>query len=145
MEDAPSPAPAPLILTKELRELQGVGGWLMWFCIVLIFIQPVIYLAEAAQNPDLLIITLDLALAALSATTGILLYRTNPAAFSWLWWYFGVLVVIAVLSFMANYFDENEVSFRDKIQPFRTLFFTAVWFSYFKVSKRVLATFGRNL
>jgi len=162
---APAPAPIstsgsldptsarPAISDPELRSLKGVGGWLLFFCIALLIIQPVANFFEAAGDPVALVIAF--LLSALSITTSIMLILEKPSAFAWLWSYFGVFAAIMVLGLTATLVggavtgetgpDAAESKMREVLVMIRGLGFVALWLSYFKRSKRVRATFGRNL
>jgi hypothetical protein len=139
------PAPPPLVMTKELMELRGVGGWLMWFCVVVGFFQPLSFIAEIINSPDTLVVLVDLALVATAVTTAIMVYRVKPRAFTLLNCYFGAMLVLGALGIAGQFADDVELTTQEKLAPFRTLIFVVTWFWYFKVSKRVRVNFGRNL
>ena len=147
-------AQAPPISDPELRSLKGTGGWLLFFCIALLIIQPVVNFVSAIGDPVGLVIAFILS--GLSITTSIMLILEKRSAFAWLWWYFGVYAIVVVLAIIGTVSGganaEEAVTFADRearLREFRDLWhgivFLIVWVSYFKRSKRVRATFGRNL
>jgi hypothetical protein len=134
----------PQVLTPELMKLNGVDGWLAWFCGILILLQPIRFLGAAAKATDTLTIVLELMLAALSITTGIIIAKRKQAAFLWLKWYFGIIVGLSVVGFLGSLGDSQQtgaaiIEFVGGALP------VIIWALYFRKSKRVLATFGRNL
>jgi hypothetical protein len=141
------------ICDPELRNLKGVGGWLLFFCIVLLIVQPAAIFIEASGDPAGLVIAF--LLSGLSMTTSIMLILEKRSALVWLWWYFGVFVTIMVLALVATIFRgpgaeeagpaANEAKITAVFLTIRGIIFVVLWVSYFKRSKRVLATFGRNL
>jgi hypothetical protein len=128
-------------LSPELQELKGIGGWLMWFCVSMIVIKPLLDFSEADLSRPVTIAFATL-LAALSLTTGITVYKRKPSAFKWLKWYFGVYLAIMLLAAAA---DASEGSSKALVGDLRGVFYVFIWVLYFTRSKRVLANFGRNL
>jgi hypothetical protein len=129
-------------LSPELERLQGIGGWLMWFCFVLIFLQPLMNFSEAVRDSSISALVFAIFLSALSITTGTLVYRRKPAAFPWLKWYFGVYLAIMVLAAVG---EASQGFSKGMLGEVRGVLFVLVWGSYFMKSKRVFANFGRNL
>ena len=126
-------------------ELKGIGGWLLFFCISLTVLSPLLTLARLGNSRFELGSLFDLALAALGAVTGVMMWSVHPRAFVFLWIYFGLTVGLQLLGivsiFLANQGPDNEPMF-----PFiRGFISILIWFLYFKQSDRVQATFGRNL
>jgi hypothetical protein len=160
---APAPAPAVLAPTdsaqampisdSELRNFRGVGGWLLFFCIALLIVQPAANFIEAAGDPVALVMAF--LLSGLSMTTSIMLILEKRSAFGWLWWYFALYAVLMVLGLVGAIFAATgareagpaagEAAIKDIFSMIRGIGFVILWVSYFKRSQRVLATFGRNL
>jgi hypothetical protein len=138
-------SPAPVPLTPELRELQGIGGWLLWFCIAVGLFQPLVLLLEAYREGQPTVVIIDIVLIGVCITPVILISRRSQLAFPWLYAFFIVRAVMALLTIVGNSADDVELTAAEKLSPFRTLVSLAIWFWYFKVSKRVYANFGRNL
>ena len=143
--------PKPAMSDPELRSLKGVGGWLLFFCIALLIIRPVMDFASAGGDPAGLAIAF--VLSALSITTGIMLLLEKPSAFIWLWWFFGVQAAVLALSIgviVGGFGSEDlgvtgENGIREVVNVVRGIVSLIIWLAYFKRSKRVFATFGRNL
>jgi hypothetical protein len=145
---APMYAPAYAVpLSPELAKLKGVGGWLMWFCIVLTILQPLFFAAEAIGNRGPLVVLIDVVLAAISIGTGIMVWRVEENAFTFLKVFFGVMAAMAVLAIIGGVSGGADARAKGEGfgAGFRILVFVGVWYSYFNKSKRVLATFGKNL
>ena len=88
-------------------------------------------------------------------TTSILLILEKRSALAWLWVYFGVYACVLILAIIGTIAEntnnetatpaDGEARIRAIGVVLRGIVFLIVWVSYFKRSKRVLATFGRNL
>jgi zinc-ribbon domain len=122
----------------EHPELIGVGGWLKWFCFVVTILSPLIVVAGAFS--DFTGYSLfDLGLAAYSIYTGVNVWNVSPRALRFvkvlliIHFCLGALIIIGNLGTPAANDPAGS----------RMLISSIVWFSYFKKSKRVKATFGR--
>jgi hypothetical protein len=140
----PQPVTSPI--SSRNRELQGVGGWLLFFCIALIILGPLVTLVQVMNLPnvDALGMILEFARAALGIVVGILLWNVRPIAFTLLWIYFGFVALMAVLGIIGFAVLEQKRP-EDLIVSVRALIYVTIWFLYFRKSERVRATFGRNL
>lgn len=83
-------------------------------------------------------------ISAFSITTGVMIVRKKPSAFAWLKWYFGVYLGLLLLALGAE-MSQSKVSPDTTRDLIRGAVYVAIWTSYFKKSKRVLVTFGRNM
>jgi hypothetical protein len=143
-------AQSPLPISSRDRNAQKVGGWLLFFCIVVIIVGPLSALVEVMSfsgniDADIsLAVALDLVRAVLGLVTGIFLWNVRPVAFTLLWIYFGLVALLAVLGIIGFALAELQRP-NDLTMPVRSLIYVAIWASYFHTSKRVKATFGRNL
>lgn len=134
---------APLL--PELQKLQGIGGWLLFFCIVVTVVHPLVNLAEAVATPQPGVIFLDLLLSAAAVTTGVSVWSKRSWAFTMVKTYFIIMIVVSVLIFIGAATETNvEARVDSFVTGIRVLIWVAIWWSYFRKSKRVLATFGRN-
>jgi hypothetical protein len=136
---------------KPLRkDLQGVGGWLLFFCIATTIVSPVAALnavlaseAAAQLNRGTLVTA---AFAIFGLVVGFSVWTKSSLAISMLRVYFLVLGGLALLnvSFLLavrlHAADEFTV-----LAHVRTLIFVAIWAAYFHTSERVRGTLGRNL
>ncbi|HKF23401.1 MAG TPA: DUF2569 family protein [Candidatus Angelobacter sp.] len=149
---APAPAldpssAAPIIPIR--KDLQGVGGWLLFFCIALVILGPVWLLSEvnSAAGSDLLGMVLEIAQIAFGVVVGIFVWNVRQVAFTLLWIYFGVTTVYSLLAIIGSIELTNEGQGEPMtfVYSIRSLIYVVVWFLYFRKSQRVRATFGRNL
>lgn len=137
--------------TQQVADpLRGVGGWLLLFCVGLIFIAPLYGAAEILENPtDVFVIVFDLSLAAFSIYTGITIWRIQPIALKLVKAYFIVSLVVACLAILGSFSADLKETQGKTTSPLviglRLLVYVAIWWSYFKKSARVKATFGSNL
>jgi hypothetical protein len=143
--------------------LRGVGGWLLFFCISLTMLSPLITLYRllsafgpvlrvSGTYPGLLVVTiidtvLSVGLMAFSIFAGISLWRVAPKAVSIAKAYLISLLVYSVLViplvFLAGLPSRaNAVMFQEGlIGLLRSFGYVAIWLSYLSKSKRVAATY----
>jgi hypothetical protein len=133
-------------------QLRGVEGWLLLFCVSLTILGPLINLVEILQNPnDAFIAVFDVALSAFSIYTGAVVWGVRSSALKLVKVYFIVALAVAALSILASFRTGlQEIQQQSPAQnPImvggRIFIAVAIWWSYFKKSKRVRATFGMNL
>ena len=128
--------------------LRGVGGWLLFFCIVTTIIIPLATMAEAANSNDPVVILTDVALAILAFCTGLSLWRVRTHALRWVRVYLVIgscLMMIAGLERQATYITHEPTSSIYMNPVAGAVVYAVTWWQYFRKSKRVKATFGRNL
>lgn len=132
-------------------DLVGVEGWLLLFCIWITIFSPlfevvrlVSVLRYVAANPMLL---LSVALTAYGIFTGIMLWTRNQYALTCLRIYFALVLVLALAGFFTFFRAVRFIGIGFAIVTawIRVVAFLAIWVSYFRVSKRVRATYGANL
>lgn len=144
------PAP-PAVDPADVSDYYGVRGWLLWFCLVVAVFTPVMVLASVVHEKNGLAIAIELGLAALYIYTGIGLWRIKTSALNWVEILFIVQLALVALSALATIGSKRGPWERDfSINPFLEqgilrLSHTIIWWAYFKKSKRVRATYGRNL
>ncbi|HEY7406349.1 MAG TPA: DUF2569 family protein [Candidatus Angelobacter sp.] len=137
--------PAVIGPPKRRPDLKGVGGWLLFFCVSLTVLVPLVLAFRVWASGLGWEGIFDLALAAYGVLVGIMVWNVHPRAFVLLWIYFGVTVFLLVLDIASSFFLPEEQDPGEMMQLFRALVSTIGWFLYFKKSDRVQATFGRNL
>jgi len=145
---APAAAPAPSSEEQaELERLRGVGGWLLFFAFTVTVVGPAAYLFEALNNlSEPIVVFLDLLLTALAILTGLGIWLKRQWLFGMIKLYFGTLVLLSLLVFYGASVESDEKVRFDTIRDgARMLGYVIIWSLYFRKSKRVLATFGRNL
>ncbi len=135
----------PSISSRD-RGLQGVGGWLLFFCIALIILGPLATFAEvmSLSNIDAAGMILEFARAGFGIVVGIFLWNVRPVAFTLLWVYFAFVALMGILGIIGFAVLEQKRP-EDLTVSVRALIYVVVWFLYFHQSKRVRVTFGRNL
>jgi len=105
-------------------------------------------MAEAANSNDAVLIVPDVALTILAFSTGLSLWRARPHALTWVRVYLIVgpcLAMIAGLQRQANYITYDPASSIYTNPVAGAIGYAVIWWVYFRKSKRVKATFGRNL
>lgn len=160
--EAAQAAPAGSIGSRGLP-LQGVKGWLLFFCISLTVLNPLataiglIYGLSGAgpvllQYPGLLVVTgldllLSVALAALSLYAGVSLWRIRPGALKVARMFLLIGAVYTLVSpfmgLLAGLPDAaNQVILQDALQSGgRGVVYPVLWMTYLMRSKRVAATY----
>ena len=129
---------------KRRPDLDGVGGWLLFFCITRTVLAPLVTVARLSSrglDPGSVI---DLSFTAFGVLVGIMVWIVNSSAFVLLWIYFGLSALLLLLGIAALVLS-GALGPQQMGQLFWGLAFTVIWFAYFKKSDRVQATFGRNL
>jgi hypothetical protein len=159
--DPPPPAPKPAAAVygqinwpsePETRfpparnpALRGVGGWLLFFCIALTILVPLIVFIQAWSADFGMEVLPNIVWAAFGVFVGTVVWNVHPRTFLLLWIYFGVTALLLGLAIVDFILAEEPVDMQIVTVTFRGLMYTVVWFLYFKQSDRVQATFGRNL
>jgi hypothetical protein len=146
----PSPALIPLeaqVSAAPIRrpDLKGVGGWLLFFCVSLTVLAPVLVLSRGEITDFSQTSIIDLALVAFGILVGGFVWNVHRSSFVLLWIYFGANSLLLVLAIVGYAVSEEQGQPQEIIQLVRGLVSTVIWFLYFKKSNRVQATFGRNL
>jgi len=122
-----------------------IGGWLMFFCILLIVVDPlfvmlIVWSAEPAPDNASYIVW-----AGLGIMVGIMIWNLYRHSFVWLWIYFGITALLVAVRIADLAFVESTHNFHEITLTFRSAIYSIAWFLYFKRSDRVKKTFGRNL
>lgn len=126
-------------------ELRGVGGWLLLFCVLLTILTPLGNLLTFKANSSGRWDIYYLCIIVSSLAVGIQVWRVAPDALTWVKVYFIVFSAWEVLR-IAYVVIVNHAGFDlPMVYRIRTLLWIAIWTAYFSKSKRVRATFGRNL
>ena len=150
---------------------RGVGGWLLFFIVVLVVIVPLLTLGGAVASyrearpyaetlPTLYFVTIadaliSVTLAAFGAYAGLLLWKIAPKAVETTKLYLVVRLVYAVLVAAVTGLlvaSTGEVPAESRgavygslaISAVRTLVHVGVWYAYLNNSKRVQATYGHQ-
>jgi hypothetical protein len=135
--------------------LDGVGGWLAWFCLGLfagVFSQ--IRLAVSLRTGSGIIIAfaiLGLGMAAWNLVTGISILRRSRSALRMIFIHLttgalqGAIILVAGIALLASSHGLVEEAVVLIAVGLSIVAGYAIWFWYFQVSKRVKVAFGRNL
>jgi hypothetical protein len=126
-------------LDAQQLYLAGFGGWLVYFCIAL-SVGAAIEIRRAIQSHHLTYLLTECFFAATKLILVVLIATCNRNVFRWLWFFLATQLFASLFVWfgVAN-FAVNQTAALMAIAR------AILWFWYFKQSKRVLATFGRNL
>ncbi len=133
--------PAAMLLGKK----KEIGGWLMFFCILLIVVAPlfVMFMVWSAEpGPDN---ASYIVWAGLGVLVGIMIWNLYRHSFVWLWIYFGITALLLAMRIADFIFVVPNRNFHEITLIFCSAIYSLAWFLYFKRSDRVKTTFGRNL
>jgi hypothetical protein len=141
-----------------------VGGWLLFFCLVLSVLSPLATLVAFLKTyketslffprfPRLMVIIdidvlLSLCLMTFSIYAGVWLWRVRPGAVSmakrYLFCFLGYQAIASVLPFFAGLPPEANAAMLSGVGKdfFKGVVFFAVWYAYLSSSKRVRETYG---
>lgn len=161
---APVPAPGPSLAAQP--QYKGVGGWLLLFCIGATILSPLIIAVRTialwadtatldilpAYRTIVLATTIaNVVIVAAALNAGIALWRVRPGALTAVKWFFLVLGLAILALYPVVFALQLEPTVMagaitgQTIDAVRAGIFILIWWLYFKKSKRVLATYGRNL
>jgi hypothetical protein len=87
---------------------------------------------------------LDAGVIVLGLIVGVLVWSVRPEAFKWLKVYFITVLTVAILATIGMLVTGDDGGSGGTTVVMRYVFHVAVWWPYFKRSKRVRATFGSN-
>ncbi len=129
--------------------LNGVRGWLLFFCVMLTIITPIFYIFLVLRLHSSIDILLHSTLIALSVYAGIMVWRVRPSALQWVTIYLVASVAFVlgnlILAMQTGVMATVEQSQDQILGSVRGLIGPIIWAFYFKKSRRVRATYGRNL
>jgi hypothetical protein len=143
----------------EPTRLRGVGGWLLLFCIVATIIAPFAHIVDAANSNDTVVILIDVAFTMLAFCTGLSVWRVRHNAFRWVRVYLITAICLGVFAYVISLGQASDISYDptsptvaehiatriNRSQTIGSVIAAVIWWQYFKKSKRVNATFGKNL
>jgi hypothetical protein len=140
-----SPLPNLGSTSPLLPKPKQVGGWLMFFCILLTVIIPLFVLIMAWSGDFGMEFLFNIGWAAFGALIGFMIWSVQQRVFLLLWIYFGMTALLIALAVVNLASAEQGIPIHDSILVFRSTIYCVAWFLYFKRSDRVKTTFGRNL
>lgn len=155
--------PAQVELVAPDAGLQGVRGWLLFFCVTLVFLNPLATLGFFGYSlsqivpafdrlPGLLVVAIadgvaSLALMSLSVYAGISLWRVRPNAVKSAKTFLLAGVAYVLISPLLILLSGLPIGVAASTLPDaylsagRSLVYYAIWFNYLRTSKRVQATY----
>jgi|SRR5450432_2488927 hypothetical protein len=135
----------PSIETARPHELEGVFGWLRFFCFLITVVAPVGLFIPDRRLP-LAIAAIHGVLIIFGILVGANLWSVGRNALEMLKVYFFARFLFdAVLVFQRTFSITDARSLGTAVGGFIGLMITVVWFLYFRNSLRVKATYGRNI
>ncbi|RZU29071.1 hypothetical protein [Edaphobacter modestus] len=135
-------------IRNEYPNLNGVGGWLLWFCFITTIVSPAIVVISSLSHPSGYSL-IDICLAIFSVFTGVNLWKAKPQALRLtkvllaIQFCIGALLVIGEL--ISSTSDSTSSGSTSDPGGLRMLVGSIIWFLYFKKSKRVAVVYGRNM
>jgi zinc-ribbon domain len=135
----------PVTEAANLPELEGVFGWLRFFCFLITVVAPVGLFIPNRRLP-LAITAIHGVLIIFGILVGANLWSVGRNALEMLKVYFFARFLFdAVLVFQRTFSITDARSLGTAMGGFIGLMITVVWFLYFRNSLRVKATYGRNI
>jgi hypothetical protein len=127
-----------------------VGGWLLFLCVILTILSPIITLIMFLASPDGELNALGMALAALitfapmaySIFTGVRLWMVKPGAVKQAKIFLVVIALYNILLLVVSSGASSPTS-SDISTTIRSAISSFIWFMYLRSSKRVTGTFTR--
>jgi hypothetical protein len=145
-----------MVSDQERRAPSSVGGWLLFFCVVLTLVLPIsiVYqmitvLQSAPDVASFIYALVYLAVAVFSFASGLLLWRARPNAVTTAKLFLLAQVAFALALYIKSLLASGANS-PDSAQSLamgiliRPVLFAIVWYSYLTKSKRVQATYSRD-
>jgi hypothetical protein len=147
-----SPSQAVATSVAEDAPLKGVGGWLLFFCILRTIFGPLSIYYPRHFGPSIPIAILVLLQAAFGIVVGIHVWSVSKSAFLLLRIYFGSALLVQALqlflslvTLLASPSQSEFDTAAGLVAGFIGIALTIAWIGYFRYSDRVRATFGSNL
>jgi hypothetical protein len=150
-------------MTNRARSVQGVGGWLLFFCLSLTLFSPIFSLGSLVTSysesspyfngfPGLRVasvidVSLSVGLMGFSIYAGVGLWRLRASAVQtakrYLWCFLGYQAIAAVLPFMAGLPSAANDAIMTQVakDTIRAGVYFAIWYSYLNKSQRVRVTY----
>jgi hypothetical protein len=113
---------------------QGLGGWLSLFFIGIVLLSPLLNLLDGLNSHNFFSFIFCLWFALYEIFIGVLIARSSVKALTHLRIYFAICIVLG----LSNVASASTIGFRNIVGAI-------AWTLYFRFSKRVFNTFGRNL
>jgi TPR repeat protein len=153
----PSP-PLPTLdsTAAPVPAMQKIGGWLLFYCVCAVIVEPIVTLVNLAHYPIWASIFIGLPLGVLHIGSGFLLWRRNPNGLRWVRWgllyQFSCVLFLLLLHLLSlgtsspawtlSFVGTESSEVEDVV---KSLIPALIWWKYFRESQRVRATFGHNM
>jgi hypothetical protein len=148
-------SPEGIYAISPQEDLAGVWGWLLFFCVILTVIRPLLLAIDGFGGPWYLIL-LEWLGAVFGVVVGISLWSRAEYALKLLRFYFGVAFAFGLLGLIASAIAFVIQGLKTETSGFvgsmggfllalARLTILALWFIYFRTSQRVKSTYGANL
>jgi hypothetical protein len=134
----------------EGRQLQGIGGWLLLLCVLLLVWQP-ISLALVASSvvdsiairglPMAVVLTGRLLVAALAIAAGLALVGRRPAAVPMATTSLVASAAMDAFVYLTPFFPTNQVPGDEIVAVGASVLYSALWIAYLARSRRVHNTY----
>lgn len=141
----------PGIPSAQDAEMRGVGGWLLFFCVIVTVLGPIAFVSNISREPFFLNVLLGLQMI-FGVVVGINLWSVRESALGLLRVYLAVAVVFGLMLLAANLLDAFARPEQSLLESIGTpglrllkLAILAAWYAYFHSSRRVRSTYGSNL
>jgi hypothetical protein len=161
LEPAPSApdVPYPFVTIPQTVQPSGVGGWLLFYCIGLSILVPLLismqifswaYLLHANVRLVNKTFILGTVQELYGAVVGVFLWMGRPVSLFLLKIYFiivGVSTLVSLLGLVQLALNAHTKMYavRGFVTEIISMGFTIIWFVYFRKSQRVRNTYGANL
>ena len=143
----------------EPARSRGVRGWLLLFCIVTTITAPLAHLVDAANTNDIVMFLIDVSFATLAFYTGLSVWTVRRHAFRWVRAYLIMTLCLGIAAYVLPLGQAGDIAYGptsvalaeviatriNTSQTIGSVIAAVMWWQYFKKSKRVKGTFGRNL
>ena len=127
---------------EDKRMIKGVGGWLLFFIITIVFIQPIVYLYSFIQYESFF----HLLLLTFSLVAGINLWKVNKGAVKIAKAYLLTLVGVGLLDVILICQGDPKIdcAYFFGRQSLSIFIYPTIWYTYLSKSKRVQNTYSKD-
>ena len=148
--DPPGQYHPPSESAPKQSSLRGVGGWLLFFCVMCTIVAPAREITHIRGSNGTFLNLFALLYAGLQGFVGLSVWLVAKKALQYLKILFFVRTCLAISFILLSLvpLSNSEVPGDSEsllIAGFGTIVNSAIWWSYFRKSRRVRQTFGTNL
>ncbi len=128
----------------ERAKYYGVRGWLLFFCVISVLYFPAEVLNHFAQAPKGIYAAIRSILAALSFNAGVRLFFIKASGIEWVRLFFVLRLIVGIV-LLWGIMQSAGIATDRFFTELATLGSLIAWWSYFRYSRRVRVTYGRNI